>query len=117
MFVKNSVIDLPFFRARTYVLLHLLLSSYSVGATQVEANATSPRDQHSFQVSNVSKTRTTNDGTFVDFVIPDEQRLLQHILKDYDPASRPTYVASNSVNVGFQMTLVQINQLVRSHHR
>ncbi|THD28502.1 putative acetylcholine receptor [Fasciola hepatica] len=111
MFVKNSVIDLPFFRARTYVLLHLLLSSYSVGATQVETNATSPKDQQSVQVSNVSKTRTTNDGTFGDFVIPDEQRLLQHILKDYDPASRPTYVASNSVNVGFQMTLVQINQL------
>lgn len=55
---------------------------------------------------------TANIGTHGEVLIPDEQRLLQEILRDYDPASRPTYIASKSVNVGFQMTLIQISQLV-----
>ncbi|GAA56257.1 hypothetical protein CLF_110400 [Clonorchis sinensis] len=41
----------------------------------------------------------------------DEQRLLGKLLDGYEPASRPTYIASNSVDVRFQMTLIQINQL------
>ncbi|KAA3678694.1 uncharacterized protein DEA37_0014957, partial [Paragonimus westermani] len=43
--------------------------------------------------------------------ITDEQRLLDTILHGYDSDSRPTYEASNSVTVGFQMTLIQISKL------
>jgi len=44
--------------------------------------------------------------------ITDEQRLLQKILENYDSASRPTFNASNTVQIKFQFTLIQIYKLV-----
>nr|QQY02603.1 nicotinic acetylcholine receptor alpha subunit-3 [Cryptocotyle lingua] len=71
--------------------------------------------QNSTSISNATEklvrqhsTRTTKQYTNQK---TDEQRLLEILLKGYEPASRPTYIASNSVDVRFQMTLVQINQL------
>ncbi|XP_064608997.1 neuronal acetylcholine receptor subunit alpha-10-like [Liolophura sinensis] len=40
--------------------------------------------------------------------IPDEQRLMNKILEDYNPASRPVYNASHEVVIYFGLTLTQI---------
>jgi hypothetical protein len=46
-------------------------------------------------------------------VIPDEQRLLETLLSDYNPAARPVYNASHIVLVKFGITLAQISDMVR----
>lgn len=40
--------------------------------------------------------------------LPDEQRLLESLLGNYDPASRPVFNASDSVEVKFGFSLVQL---------
>lgn len=40
--------------------------------------------------------------------IPDEQKLLQKILKDYDTAARPVFNASHVITVKFGLTLIQL---------
>lgn len=42
----------------------------------------------------------------------DEQRLLDKLLKDYNPASRPVYNASDTVTVHFGITLTQLSDMV-----
>lgn len=42
----------------------------------------------------------------------DEQRLLDKLLKDYNPASRPVYNASDTVTVRFGITLTQLSDMV-----
>ena len=44
--------------------------------------------------------------------LPDEQRLLRKILRNYDTAARPVYNASHTVTVGFGLTLTQIADMV-----
>ena len=44
--------------------------------------------------------------------VPDEQRLIRHLLNDYDPASRPVFNASQTVVVKFGITLAQIADVV-----
>lgn len=44
--------------------------------------------------------------------IPDEQRLMNKILEDYNPASRPVYNASHEVVIYFGLTLTQIADMV-----
>lgn len=43
-----------------------------------------------------------------DEVVPDEQKLIAKLLKNYDPAARPVYNASKPVVVKFGFLLVQI---------
>jgi len=50
-------------------------------------------------------------------VIPDEQRLMRHLLSDYDPASRPVFNASRTVVVKFGITLAQIADMVSEQPR
>ena len=45
--------------------------------------------------------------------IPDEQRLLTTLLKDYHMYSRPVFNASEKVVIKFGLTLVQISDMVR----
>ena len=42
----------------------------------------------------------------------DEQRLMDHIFKDYNNAARPVYNASQSVTVKFGVTLILISDMV-----
>jgi len=49
-------------------------------------------------------------------VVPDEQRLMRHLLSDYDPASRPVFNASLTVVVKFGITLAQIADMVTKHY-
>lgn len=44
-------------------------------------------------------------------IIPDEQRLLEKLLADYNPAARPVYNASKVVLVKFGITLAQISDM------
>lgn len=46
-------------------------------------------------------------------VIPDEQRLLEKVLTNYNSAARPVYNASKVVLVKFGITLAQISDMVR----
>ncbi|CAI9719255.1 neuronal acetylcholine receptor subunit alpha-10-like isoform X1 [Octopus vulgaris] len=46
----------------------------------------------------------------------DEQRLMQELLADYDPASRPVYNASHTVVVKFGITLTQLSDMVLDFH-
>ncbi|CAH8552995.1 unnamed protein product [Schistosoma turkestanicum] len=63
------------------------------------------------QEDNDQKHQTDQVTTLIEPVMTDEQRLLSKILNGYDTASRPTFNASKSVQVGFQFTLIQISQL------
>jgi len=44
--------------------------------------------------------------------LPDEQRLLEYILDNYNTAARPVYNASKNVTISFGMTLIQIADMV-----
>ncbi|CAF3368314.1 unnamed protein product [Rotaria socialis] len=43
--------------------------------------------------------------------IPDEQRLMAQLLRNYDPSARPVYNASNTVNVAFGIALAQLSDM------
>ena len=45
-------------------------------------------------------------------VIPDEQRLLNKVFRNYDHSVRPVFNATNSVMVKFGLTLIQIMDMV-----
>lgn len=45
--------------------------------------------------------------------IPDEQRLMAQLLRNYDPSARPVYNASNTVSVAFGIALTQLSDMVR----
>jgi hypothetical protein len=49
--------------------------------------------------------------------IPDEQRLMAQLLRNYDPSARPVYNASNTVSVAFGIALTQLSDMVRDHRR
>ncbi len=44
--------------------------------------------------------------------IPDEQRLMAQLLRNYDPSARPVYNASNTVSVAFGIALTQLSDMV-----
>jgi hypothetical protein len=44
--------------------------------------------------------------------IPDEQRLMSQLLRNYDPSARPVYNASNTVSVAFGIALTQLSDMV-----
>lgn len=46
--------------------------------------------------------------------IPDEQRLMAQLLRNYDPSARPVYNASNTVSVAFGIALTQLSDMVSS---
>ena len=53
--------------------------------------------------------------SFVSYIFavpPDEQRLLEKLLHNYNPASRPVFNASKVVTVKFGITLTQISDMV-----
>ncbi|CAF1684770.1 unnamed protein product [Adineta ricciae] len=45
-------------------------------------------------------------------LIPDEQRLLAQLLRNYDPSARPVYNASDTVSVAFGIALTQLSDMV-----
>ncbi len=45
-------------------------------------------------------------------LIPDEQRLMAQLLRNYDPSARPVYNASNTVSVAFGIALTQLSDMV-----
>lgn len=47
--------------------------------------------------------------------IPDEQRLMAYLLRNYDPSARPVYNASNTVSVAFGISLTQLSDMVREY--
>jgi hypothetical protein len=47
--------------------------------------------------------------------IPDEQRLMAQLLRNYDPSARPVYNASNTVRVAFGISLTQLSDMVCDH--
>ena len=47
--------------------------------------------------------------------IPDEQRLMAQLLRNYDPSARPVYNASNTVSVAFGIALTQLSDMVSFH--
>lgn len=47
--------------------------------------------------------------------IPDEQRLMAQLLRNYDPSARPVYNASNTVTVAFGIALAQLSDMVCDH--
>ncbi len=44
--------------------------------------------------------------------VPDEQRLLSQLLRNYDPSARPVYNASDTVSVAFGIALTQLSDMV-----
>ncbi len=44
--------------------------------------------------------------------MPDEQRLMAQLLRNYDPSARPVYNASNTVSVAFGIALTQLSDMV-----
>ena len=48
-------------------------------------------------------------------LIPDEQRLMAQLLRNYDPSARPVYNASDTVSVAFGIALAQLSDMVGDH--
>ncbi|UJR24828.1 hypothetical protein I4U23_006201 [Adineta vaga] len=44
-------------------------------------------------------------------LIPDEQRLLAQLLRNYDPSARPVYNASDTVSIAFGIALTQLSDM------
>jgi hypothetical protein len=44
--------------------------------------------------------------------IPDEQRLMAQLLRNYDPSARPVHNASDTVSVAFGIALTQLSDMV-----
>jgi hypothetical protein len=44
--------------------------------------------------------------------MPDEQRLMGQLLRNYDPSARPVYNASDTVSVSFGIALTQLSDMV-----
>ena len=63
----------------------------------------------SFSRRSTNETSVWNDSDS----IPDEQRLMAHLLRNYDPSARPVYNASNTVSVAFGIALTQLSDMVR----
>ena len=51
-------------------------------------------------------------GDTYEYNVTDETRLIDNILSEYNPASRPVYNASHTVTVKFGITLTQISDMV-----
>lgn len=47
--------------------------------------------------------------------MPDEQRLMAQLLRNYDPSARPVYNASTTVSVAFGIALTQLSDMVSDH--
>ena len=47
--------------------------------------------------------------------VPDEQFLISRLLNDYDPASRPVFNASHTVEVKFGIAFIQICDMVKTY--
>ena len=47
--------------------------------------------------------------------LPDEQRLMAQLLRNYDPSARPVYNASTTVSVAFGISLTQLSDMVCDH--
>ena len=45
--------------------------------------------------------------------LSDEERLLEHLLSDYNPSARPVMNSSHTVSVDIQFSLMHIKDLVR----
>ncbi|CAF0994551.1 unnamed protein product, partial [Didymodactylos carnosus] len=45
-------------------------------------------------------------------IVPDEQRLMAQLLRNYDPSARPVYNASNTVSVAFGISLTQLSDML-----
>jgi len=58
--------------------------------------------------------RTTAGAVSVLRGVPDEQRLLMKIQRNYDSRVRPVYNSTHRVTVKFALTLVQIIDMVRA---
>jgi hypothetical protein len=53
--------------------------------------------------------RAYKNGTYTDKVeLPDEQNLINRLLRNYDAAARPVFNASNPVRISFGMALIQL---------
>jgi hypothetical protein len=68
-----------------------------------QANANMYKSSSRDSTDEKSKSRQYQDQE-----LPDEQRLLEFLLDNYDPASRPVFNASDSVEVKFGFSLVQL---------
>ena len=64
-----------------------------------------------FPRRSMTETSVWNDSDS----IPDEQRLMAQLLRNYDPSARPVYNASNTVSVAFGIALTQLSDMVREH--
>ncbi|CAF0888123.1 unnamed protein product [Didymodactylos carnosus] len=49
-------------------------------------------------------------------IVPDEQRLMAQLLRNYDPSARPVYNASNTVSVAFGISLTQLSDMTKDHY-
>lgn len=47
----------------------------------------------------------------------DEERLLQYLFRDYNPAARPVLNSNHTVQVRIQFSLMHIQELVSAFHR
>ena len=87
----------------------------SFSSSVVKISSSSANNNNNNRQSNMykSSSRDSSDEKsksrhLLDQELPDEQRLLEFLLDNYDPAARPVFNASESVEVKFGFSLVQL---------
>lgn len=103
-------------------LLEILLKDYNPGARPVFNASHIIYAKFGFTLIQISDMVSRISLMFIYFVafcdeqikkIPDEQRLLEKILDNYNTAARPVYNASRNVTISYGMTLIQISDMVK----
>ncbi len=116
-----------FFRLKSSSSLYFVLlilvgtpASYNAATTRVSLNRPSltttnkqskGRSDHNNDIMHVSYYNSFIGNESIENM-PDEQRLVYHALRTYDPASRPVYNASKKVTIKFSFALIQICDMV-----
>ena len=112
------------------LVLYLIFSIVHVDAQLIFTSLTMPHKESPSTASSSSSSSSSNHNPYSPSMmnyyhhpyyhlafndsdsIPDEQRLMAQLLRNYDPSARPVYNASNTVSVAFGIALTQLSDMV-----
>ncbi|GFO36503.1 acetylcholine receptor protein alpha [Plakobranchus ocellatus] len=92
--------------------IHLLYTFYSQKPLKVTLDSAGGSEKAGYQEAEFYKPHMPKDRSGLEF-IPDEQRLLDYIMRGYERSVRPVRNASSPVIIQMGLTLTQVLDMVR----
>lgn len=112
------------------ILLFLLINFSELSSQLIFTSLKMPHKDTSSASSSSSSSNQQNSAPLLNYYypyyhlafndsdsIPDEQRLMAQLLRNYDPSARPVYNASNTVSVAFGIALTQLSDMVCYYYK